>query len=173
MFLPVIRQQSFFPPQSALRQGRSASAFCQSTSVPAGREISLVLQGVKWYRRAAVYTLFYRNFLDPRGTRYTRQGCVMLSKVTTLTSASPEARGSVLRWGFSSPAPPKKLEIQKGRHRNAALATCNIRRSRSGPVRSRVLATRSELRVLTAYESSDPHRGLSALLGHRYPTSRT
>ena len=158
----VVRQRSFFPPQSALRQGKSASVFCQNTSVLAEREISLVLQGVKRSRRAAVYTLFYRNFfLDPRGTRCTRQDCVMLSKVTTLTSASPEARGSVLRWGFSGPG------------NGPALATCNIRRSRSGPVRSRVLATWSELRVLTAYESSDPHRGLSALLGHRYPTSRT
>jgi hypothetical protein len=33
-FVSEVRQQSFFPPQSALRQGRSASAFCQSTSVP-------------------------------------------------------------------------------------------------------------------------------------------
>jgi len=30
----VVRQQSFFPPQSALRQGMSASASCRSTSVP-------------------------------------------------------------------------------------------------------------------------------------------
>ena len=30
----IVRQRSFFPPQSALCQGRSASAFCQNTNVP-------------------------------------------------------------------------------------------------------------------------------------------